>query len=461
MESWGEKPPKAGERVVLIATSHAKPISLVPAMPDRSWMNGLAATDHWLPTSVANQTGWMILNDQEVELTWNGGRSPSDLSILAREATTDTRFISYLGNGIVTWQLPFSFYLPSEVNLRLRGPSNWGKEGAFPIEQILDADSRLVGVSMNWKLTRIGTPVRFEVGEPICMIYPELRGLAEHVNPEVRISDGGVPLQERAIPVNNEISPRSRTGQWRSSKSAGENVTAKANTNRSESMAKRQFAQQVGASQELDGPLSAGIPVSPVANPAYNSKSHLEPFYLQGDFYDQATVLRDQFERALSSASSTDPNANPFTYAYSENSYQFLAACAEKLFGPDVVFRFLDKLRAWARQTLGVAYASTPRVQIFIRGNQRHFAKDDIRVAWHYVLSITRSEKEIRRAKFILESPSARPRGVRWGLTSVQRVMLNFNELLVHNVKLAYGVDEVKATTDLSKGLVLLEGYLW
>ena len=177
-------------KVVVISMPAVKSMSIVPALPDRAWMNNLEATDRWLPTSIANQAGWMILNDQDIEMTWNGGGSPSDLLISGQDVGTGSRVISQFGNGIATWKLPFLFRFPVEVNLRLRGPTNWHREGTFPIEQILDAASSIAGASMNWKVTTIGIPVRFEVGEPLCMIYPELRGLADDVDPRIHNLNG-------------------------------------------------------------------------------------------------------------------------------------------------------------------------------------------------------------------------------------------------------------------------------
>src|SRR4029077_2015717 len=192
MKDPGASVRKVSSKVVVSAIPTLKSMSIVPALPDRTWMSNLEATDRWLPTSIANQIGWMILNDQEIELTWNGGGSPSDLSISGSEVGTTTRVVSQFGHGIATWKLPFLFRFPLEVNLRLRGPTNWNREGAFPIEQILDAASSIADVSMSWKVTAVGIPVRFGIGEPLCMIYPELRGLADEVDPQIHGPDGEI-----------------------------------------------------------------------------------------------------------------------------------------------------------------------------------------------------------------------------------------------------------------------------
>jgi Family of unknown function (DUF6065) len=64
---------------------------------------------------------------------------------------------------------------------------------------------------MSWKMTRTGVPIRFEPGEPICMIYPEVRGLVERFQPEVRELEDHPELKraheawnESPVPVQSE-----------------------------------------------------------------------------------------------------------------------------------------------------------------------------------------------------------------------------------------------------------------
>jgi hypothetical protein len=48
---------------------------------------------------------------------------------------------------------------------------------------------------MNWKLTRPGLPVRFERGEPICMVVPFPRHLLSSLNP-IRTPLSNDPVSE-------------------------------------------------------------------------------------------------------------------------------------------------------------------------------------------------------------------------------------------------------------------------
>src|SRR5262249_4040125 len=72
---------------------------------------------------------------------------------------------------------------PRGLNLWVKGPSNYFKDGASPLEGVVETDWLPSTFTMNWKLTRPGYPVRFERGEPICMLVPVPRGLAEGLEP--------------------------------------------------------------------------------------------------------------------------------------------------------------------------------------------------------------------------------------------------------------------------------------
>lgn len=166
--------------------------------PQREWMNatGERFAYRCLPMVMANQAGWMIANPIDFTVTWNGGGRCEDLSIsfgdvqpinqfafqISASPTqnpSDDRIKSHFGSGIVTFSIPYLFRTPPEVNLWVKGPSNYVKDGACPLEGIVETDWSAATFTMNWKLTRPGLIVEFKRGEPICMIVPVQRGLAE------------------------------------------------------------------------------------------------------------------------------------------------------------------------------------------------------------------------------------------------------------------------------------------
>jgi hypothetical protein len=171
----------AGPELIAYRLHHA-PLPLVCAETSREWMD---ATDQQyayrcLPLLIANQAGWFILNDQPIECIWDGTRALSAVKIrcLDRHAPKPS-LTSHFGDGIVTWHIPYLFRTSPGYNLLVRGPSNWPKDGVQALEGLVEADWTAATFTMNWKITRPRRWVRFEAGEPICMIVPQRRGELE------------------------------------------------------------------------------------------------------------------------------------------------------------------------------------------------------------------------------------------------------------------------------------------
>jgi hypothetical protein len=174
--------------LIAYRTGPKPPLRLVPATRERDWIE--ATSDRFanrcLPLLMANQAGWYILNSHALTVTWDGGRSKRALRIDYRSGRPPYPASSHFGHGILTWRLPYLFRTPPGWNLLARGPANWPKAGIAPLEGLVEADWAVATFTMNWKLTAIGTPVSFEVDEPICLLVPQRRGELEAFAPQVR-----------------------------------------------------------------------------------------------------------------------------------------------------------------------------------------------------------------------------------------------------------------------------------
>jgi hypothetical protein len=113
---------------------------------------------------------------------------------------------SHFGLGIVTWKMPYLFRTPPGVNLYVRGPSNFFKDGASPLDGIVETDWSEATFTMNWKLTRPDHSVVFEEGEPICMLVPQPRFFLESFSPEIRDISSDLNLQAAHEEWSNERS---------------------------------------------------------------------------------------------------------------------------------------------------------------------------------------------------------------------------------------------------------------
>lgn len=197
----GEHPEPRPISLIAYHRGDKAPLEIMPAGRWRDWMNATDSrfANRCLPLLMANQSGWWILNRDAVTVVWDGGPSPAATTVsYDREVPEpghgndsarkyDLHVASHFGYGIVTWEIPYIFRTEPGYNLQARGPANLPKDGVSALEGLIETDWSVAPFTMSWKLTRPGLPVRFEPGEPICMIVPQRRGELEAVVP--RTSD--------------------------------------------------------------------------------------------------------------------------------------------------------------------------------------------------------------------------------------------------------------------------------
>ncbi|MCX4092965.1 DUF6065 family protein [Nocardia sp. alder85J] len=164
----------------------APPMS--PAPITRDWMTATRGgwANRCLPMLIANQSGWVVHNTRAFGAVWLGDETPASVSVRPEPGPEGLLPISHFGYGILTWHIPIVFRTPPGWNLLVRGPANHPKDALYPLEGLVETDWSSAGFTMNWKFTRPLTPVRFEPGEPICMIVPQRRAELEQFVPELR-----------------------------------------------------------------------------------------------------------------------------------------------------------------------------------------------------------------------------------------------------------------------------------
>ena len=190
-ERRGRKGEAAREpKLIAYRVSPWPPMRLVPAPSSRDWMDATPNrfANRCLPLRIANQAGWLVLNSHPLRVTWDGGNNHSSIEIEPLEGEASYAS-SHFGSGILTFSLPFLFRTPPGYNLHVGGPVNWPKDGAYPLQGIIETDWSVSTFTMNWKITRANLPIIFEAGEPICIVTPQRRGELESFRPEIREID--------------------------------------------------------------------------------------------------------------------------------------------------------------------------------------------------------------------------------------------------------------------------------
>lgn len=175
----------------LLLTAYAlssRACALAVAGPKREWMDHTPKRFAYqcLPMVIANQAGWLALNQQKFVAVWNGGPDPADLKIEYLEPPVRNSADSIFGSGILTFGVGHLFRTPPGYNLHVRGPANCPKDGVCALEGIVESDWTEALFTMNWKITRPNHPVTFDAEEPIAMITPMQRRLLERFTPEIK-----------------------------------------------------------------------------------------------------------------------------------------------------------------------------------------------------------------------------------------------------------------------------------
>jgi hypothetical protein len=148
----------------------------------REWMDDTPGKYAYrcLPLTIANQTGWWVYNPVSFTAVWTGRPEAGGVRFLFdNDPGLWSQWINdQFGEGIITWNTPFLWRTrPVESRLLVCGPVNNFKDGAQPLMAVIESDWMSMSFTMNWRLTRPGLQVRFDVGEPLFQVIPLVSNL--------------------------------------------------------------------------------------------------------------------------------------------------------------------------------------------------------------------------------------------------------------------------------------------
>jgi hypothetical protein len=132
---------------------------------------------------IANQAGWVVLNDQPLRAQWLGDSDPGSV-VVEYASDPPHAAVGHFGEGI-TFRIPFLFRTPPGISLLFRGPANLPKDAISPLEGLVETDWAVAAASLNWKFTRANTWVEFAKDEPVCMLVPQQLATLERYQPRV------------------------------------------------------------------------------------------------------------------------------------------------------------------------------------------------------------------------------------------------------------------------------------
>jgi hypothetical protein len=200
--------------------------------------------------------------------------------------------------------------------------------------------------------------------------------------------------------------------------------------------------------------------LSPYADPKETER--LASFHVKDNFFHGAGILRAQFEKQMTDTLELNDGLTPFLFAFSENTYQFLTASAERVFSRDILEEFTRSLKDWGKQALRTSYASTPQVRLYLEGCRRALLRDSTEARWHYMLMLGRNMgKKATQFSLITQTTRPAPGDESLSIDDLARLQLQFNQLLVHAAGNPYGIEAGRTSLNPLHGDIFIDGYLW
>lgn len=159
-----------------------------------------------LPLVMGNQHGFILKSIHDVEVIWNGGDSPSDVTVtyLDKEFHDKNSSLqsirSHFGMGTITIQTTFALRTPNGVNLMTINPPNHYIDGLYHMTGIVETDNLRRDFTYNLRITRPNFSIRIKKGDIIGCVIPYPRHFIDNfelVNAEKILSLDEVELERK------------------------------------------------------------------------------------------------------------------------------------------------------------------------------------------------------------------------------------------------------------------------
>lgn len=131
-----------------------------------------------LPLAIGNTQGFAVTIPFDLNIFWNGGSSPHDLSFAAFEDEKEYRdkwqvsVKSHFGHGIFTINLPVMFRTPPGVNLLVTSAPNFITPGLNAMTAVVEADNLRYTFTVNIKVNQPNMWIHIPAMSPVASIIP-------------------------------------------------------------------------------------------------------------------------------------------------------------------------------------------------------------------------------------------------------------------------------------------------
>jgi hypothetical protein len=185
------------------------------------------------------------------------------------------------------------------------------------------------------------------------------------------------------------------------------------------------------------------------------------------DFFDDAREMRSVFDERLGTRRGAPRERFVWDYWHVPEQYTYIRTFAEEFFPSGLYGRFLDRLTAWGRETLGCTTIISPWLSYYINGCRQELHADIPHGPWAYVFSLTHwDERTFSGGETLLLSEDTLDfwrsyRDAHFSeLTSfVELIEPRFNRLTVFDPRIPHGVRPVEGTREPLDSRIAVHGW--
>ena len=178
------------------------------------------------------------------------------------------------------------------------------------------------------------------------------------------------------------------------------------------------------------------------------------------DFFAEAEAMRSALDSCFAN---NYKSRTRWQYFCDPRIYTYLRTEPAEVMPEDLFERFLQRLRTWCVDSLGLVPMGMPAVHLMVSGCQLGLHSDFHNGAWGYAYSLTRwdSRRFLGGETLLMRDgvPSYKKHHVH-GEVLYELVPAHFNQLLIFDDRIVHGVPMIEGSMDPKEGRIALVGHI-
>src|SRR5579871_1011613 len=191
------------------------------------------------------------------------------------------------------------------------------------------------------------------------------------------------------------------------------------------------------------------------------------PYVMVDDFLplDAAEAMRLDIDTHFGNSESHRPETHQvWNYWFVPGHYAYLRTTPQKLIRPDRVDNFMQVLRRWSAEALGLREVTWPYLSLYVSGCRQNLHNDSANGRFAFVYSLTRDRRTTSGGETLVLNEGDLFRNnvatAQSGPGFYTSIEPRFNRLVVFDDRMPHGVERVDGSMDPLEGRFVMHGHI-